>query len=176
MRHAQQLEPVPLIFKANEAITLYFARRYGLAIEQLQKVAELDPNFYVAYWGLGLCLEQRGDLPGAIAQFEKALALKRENDPNVLSALGHAYAIANRRNDALRVLDRLATLATKGYVPSYYAATVHIALGEPAKAMDLLEKSYSERSTLLGYLKMDPRFDPLRRESAFQALLSRIGL
>jgi len=102
--------------------------------------------------------------------------LKRENDPNVLAALGHAYAIANRRGDALRVLDRLATLATKGYVPSYYAATVHIALGEPAKAMDLLEKSYSERSTLLGYLKMDPRFDPLRRESAFQALLSRIGL
>ena len=52
MRHAQQLDPAPLIFKANEAITLYFARQYGLAIEQLQKVAELDPNFYVAYWGL----------------------------------------------------------------------------------------------------------------------------
>jgi len=136
---AQQLEPAPLIFKANEAITLYFARRYGLAIEQLQKVAELDPNFYVAYWGLGLCLEQRGGLPGAIAQFEKALALKRENDSNVLAALRHAYAMANRRSDALRVLDRLATLATKGYVPSYYAATVHIALGEQAKAMDLLE-------------------------------------
>ena len=83
---------------------------------------------------------------------------------------------SNRRGDALRVLNRLTTLATKGYVPSYYAATVHVALGEPAKAMDLLEKSYSERSTLLGYLKMDPRFDPLRRESAFQALLSRIGL
>jgi len=176
VRHAQQLDPAPLIFKANEAITLYFARQYGLAIEQLQKVAELDPNFYVAYWGLGLCLEQRGDASGAIAQFEKALALKQESNPNVLASLGHAYALANRRSDALRVLERLAALATTRYVPSYYAATVQIGLGEPGKAMALLEKSYAERSTLLGYLKMDPRFDPLRRESAFQALLSRIGL
>ena len=176
VRHAQQLDPAPLIFKANEAITLYFARQYGLAIEQLQKVAELDPNFYVAYWGLGLCLEQRGDASGAIVQFEKALALKQESNPNVLASLGHAYALADRRSDALRVLERLAALATTRYVPSYYAATVQIGLGEPGKAIALLEKSYAERSTLLGYLKMDPRFDPLRRESAFQALLSRIGL
>src|SRR5205807_10224899 len=32
VRHAQQLDPAPLIFKANEAITLYFARQYGLAV------------------------------------------------------------------------------------------------------------------------------------------------
>jgi serine/threonine-protein kinase len=175
VRHAQELDPAPLIFKANEAITLYFARRYDRAIEQLRKVAELDPNFYVAYWGLGLCLEQRGDAPGAIAQFEKAVALK-EGDLNMLAGLGHGYALAGRRGDALRILDRLAGLAKQRYVPSYYAATVHVALGDPATALDLLEQSYGERSTLLGYLKMDPRLDPLRPQPRFQALLSRIGL
>jgi TolB-like protein/Tfp pilus assembly protein PilF len=175
VRRAQELDPAPLIYKANEAITLYFARRYDRAIEQLRKVAALDPNFYVAYWGLGLCLEQRGDLPGAIAQFEKAVALTKDN-PHMLAALGHAYAVAGRRGDALRILERLAALAKQRYFPSYYAASVQVALGDAATSIDLLEQSYAERSTLLAYLKMDPRFDPLRSQPRFQALLSRIGL
>jgi tetratricopeptide (TPR) repeat protein len=176
LRHAQELDPAPLIFKANEAIALYFARRYDRAIEELRKVAELDPSFDTAYWGLGLCLEQAGDPLGAVAQFEKASAMTQESNPNALSALGHAYALAGRRSDALRILDRLAALAKKRYVPSYYGATVHVALGDKASALDLLERSYEERSTLLGYLKMDPRFDSLRPEPRFRALLSRIGL
>ena len=48
----RRVDVIFLIRRSGEAITLYFARQYGLAIEQLQKVAELDPNFYVAYWGL----------------------------------------------------------------------------------------------------------------------------
>jgi len=176
VRHAQELDPAPLIFKANEAITLYFARRYDRAIEQLRKVADLDPSFYVAYWGLGLCLEQLGDALGAIAQFEKAVALTKETSPNMLAGLGHAYALAGRRGDALRILERLGALAKERYVPSYYAASVHVALGNLTTAVDLLERSYEERSTLLGYVKMDPRLDPLRPQPRFQALLSRIGL
>ena len=39
-----------------------------------------------------------------------------------------------------------------------------------------LQEAYRERSTLLGYLKMDPRFDPLRNDSGFQELVRRIGL
>jgi tetratricopeptide (TPR) repeat protein len=176
VRHAQVLDPAPLIFKANEAITLYFARRYDRAIEQLRKVAELDPSFYVTYWGLGLCLEQRGDLLGAIAQFEKAVALTKQSAANMLAGLGHAYALAGRRANALRILERLGARAKERFVPSYYAASVHVALGDLATAVELLEQSYGERSTLLAYLKMDPRFDPLRAQPRSQALLSRIGL
>jgi tetratricopeptide (TPR) repeat protein len=121
-------------------------------------------------------LEQRGDALGAIAQFEKAVALTKETSPNMLAGLGHAYALAGRRGDALRILERLGALAKERYVPSYYAASVHVALGNLTTAVDLLERSYEERSTLLGYVKMDPRLDPLRPQPRFQALLSRIGL
>jgi len=39
-----------------------------------------------------------------------------------------------------------------------------------------LENAYQEHSTLLTYLKMDPRFDPLRSDPRFQDLVHRIGL
>jgi hypothetical protein len=44
-------------------------------------------------------------------------------------------------------------------------------LGETDDAVEALEQAYKERSTLMSYLKMDPRLDPLRGNAKFQELL-----
>jgi hypothetical protein len=62
------------------------------------------------------------------------------------------------------------------YVSSYQFAVIYLGLGQNERAIAALEDAYRERSTLLGYLKMDPRFDPLRSDARFQDLLSRIHL
>jgi hypothetical protein len=61
-------------------------------------------------------------------------------------------------------------------VPSFFSAEVYLGLGDVPKALELLDRSYEEHSTLLGYAKMDPRLDPLRGNAQFVALLNRIGL
>jgi hypothetical protein len=53
---------------------------------------------------------------------------------------------------------------------------VELALGRPETAMALLEQSVDERYPQVAYLGVEPAFDPLRREPAFQRLLERIGL
>ena len=42
--------------------------------------------------------------------------------------------------------------------------------------MACLEKAYSQRANALAALKVDPVYNPLRRDSRFQALLQRVGL
>ena len=59
---------------------------------------------------------------------------------------------------------------------SYQFALIYLGLGQNERTFAALEEAYRERSTLLGYLKMDPRFDPLRSDPRFQSLLSRIHL
>jgi hypothetical protein len=62
------------------------------------------------------------------------------------------------------------------YVSSYQFAVIYLGLGQNERAIAALEEAYRERSTLVGYLKMDPRFDVLRSDPRFQDLLRRIHL
>src|SRR6266516_7782585 len=84
----------------------------------------LDPNFFTANWGLGLAYEQKHDYPRAIVEFERAVAGSTGKSANMLGSLGHAYAVAGRRDDAIRVLGQIDAVARTHYVPSFYSAEV----------------------------------------------------
>jgi hypothetical protein len=61
-------------------------------------------------------------------------------------------------------------------MPSSAFAIVYGALGEKDTAFTWLEKAYEERDPQLTYLKVGPRFDPLRQDPRFKEVLRRIGL
>jgi hypothetical protein len=73
------------------------------------------------------------------------------------------------------VLGELRAAAARSYVPSYYFAVVHAGLGQRDEALRYLERAYEERSTVLAYLMIDPRFAPLRDDPRFLALARRLG-
>ncbi|MCI0519683.1 MAG: tetratricopeptide repeat protein [Chloroflexi bacterium] len=57
----------------------YAARDYQQAASQLSQAAQRLPDFAPAHAGLGLTLEELGDLPGAKASLERAVALDPES-------------------------------------------------------------------------------------------------
>ena len=111
----------------------------------------------------------------AVIQLQKAIDLSGRG-ANGIASLGHAYGLAGRRGEALKILLELEERAKKSYVSSYQIALVYLGLHRNDEALKQLENAYQERSTLLTYLKMDPRFDPLRSDPRFEDLLRRIGL
>jgi serine/threonine-protein kinase len=175
LRRAEQVEPISLTLKANTAMIMFFGRRYDDAIQRLQETLELDSTFGVAHWGLGLAYEQKGLYPQAILELEKAAALSKR-DPNVLSSLGHVYAVARRLPEAGQLIDELGKQSRQGYVSAYFFALIYAGQGEAGRAVAALSQAAEERSTLLVYLRMDPRFAALHADPRFRALLRRIGL
>jgi serine/threonine-protein kinase len=175
LRRAQELDPLSLVIQSNAGMISYFARQYEDAVQQLQKVLALDPKFPVPYWGIGMCYEQLKKYPEALAQFEKGIELSGRG-ANGISSLAHAHGLAGQRAEAQKILVELTDRSKTRYVSSYQFAVIYLGLGQNERAIGALEEAYRERSTLLGYLKMDPRFDPLRSEPRFQSLLSRIHL
>ena len=75
------------------------------AIEQYPKTLDLDPNFAWVHGFLGLAYLQKFMYKEGIAECGKELVVSPGN-PYALSGLGYAYAVAGRRAEARKVLDR----------------------------------------------------------------------
>lgn len=72
--------------------------RYAAAEAHNRAALKGFPGYYRALAGLGRALAARGDLAGAIAQYERAS--RSLPDPALLAALGDLYALAGRKEDA----------------------------------------------------------------------------
>jgi len=171
IQQAIALDPLTPSLRANTALLNYFGGRYPEALAQLTAVLQTDSTDVVARWGLALVKEQLGSPTEAIAILEPIAGASL----NRMSSLGHAHAMAGRTAQARAVLDSLDARATRSYVPAYWFALLHVGLGEREEAMRSLERAYEERSSVLAYVRLDPRLAPLRDLPRFQALVKRLG-
>jgi serine/threonine-protein kinase len=171
IQQAITLDPLTPSLKANTALLNYFGGRYPEALSQLTAVLRTDSTDIIARWGLALVKEQLGSAAEAIAILEPIAGAS----PNRLSSLGHAYAVAGKTAQARAVLDTLEARSARSYVPAYWFALVYVGLGDKEKAITWLERAYQERSTVLAYLRIDPRLQPLHELPRFQALVKRLG-
>ena len=175
MKKSQELDPLSLIIGAGIGWAHYMARQYDAAIEQLHRTIELDPNYPVTYWILGLILRKLGRYDQAIAEGEKSVKFSG-GSPMLTAALAQTLATAGRKKEAIQLLDELTQLAKQKYVAPCFFAGIHLGLGESDRAIECLEKSFDEHSHWLIYLHIDPSMDALRPDPRFQDLLRRIGL
>ena len=171
-KRALTLDPVSMIGNWNAGYVFYLARQYDQAIEQERKTLELDPSFVPAYVILGENYVQKSMYREAVEAFEKALAIS-PGSAEALSGLGKAHALAGRKADAQKVLDRLNELSKQQYVAAWTNADVYTALGEKDKTYQWLEKAYEERSI---FSSKGPLWDPLRSDARFADLLRRMNL
>ncbi len=172
---SQELDPLSLIINVAVGWSLYLSRRYDEAIEQLRRAAELDLNYPITYWILGLVLRKTGCCELAVIEGEKGVKLSG-GSPLMRAALAQTCAEAGRKQEALQILEELEELARQKYVAPYFLAGIHIGLGEYDRAIEYLEKSFEEHSHWLIYLHIDPSMDGLRDDPRFQDMLSRVGL
>jgi serine/threonine protein kinase/tetratricopeptide (TPR) repeat protein len=174
MKRARELDPVSPLTSAGVAAILYLKRDGARAADQLQDTLELNPDYQVAHYGLArvYLLQKRYD--AAIAQFEKAEAVGAPS-PSMVADLAQAYALAGREADARRALKRWEGLAREGPARPEQEAYVLAALGDRDRAFALLDKAFDLRSPGLTWLRVDPRFDPLRGDPRFDGLIEKSG-
>ena len=100
------------------------------------------------------------------------------HDYRLFSAIGHAFALLDRKEEAVRAGEHAAELmptakdALVGPNLAIELAKIHTRIGETEKALDLIEELLSIPCDLsAGLLRLDPVWDPLRDHPRFQALL-----
>jgi TolB-like protein/DNA-binding winged helix-turn-helix (wHTH) protein len=162
-RQAIAIDPASLLFSTNLGMLLYFNRSYDEAETILRRVVELQPRFDHSRNFLGRTLLAKGDIDGALAQF----AGRTNPTPGSRTDPARAYALANRRAEALVELEKVRALGAQGFGVSYDLATIYTALGDKAHACESLNAAFLDRSAFLGFLQLDPAMDSLRTEPCF---------
>ncbi len=175
---ARDLDPLSLIVNTWVGLRHYFAGRYEMAIEEYLEALRLGPSFAVAHWHLTWAYEQAGRYSEALASAHRAVELTegRAGAPLYLASLGHAFAKTGDEPAARAILSRLQSEASAQHVSAFHVAAVHAALGDLDAAFDGLDRAIDERDPWIGYMKVDPRLDPLRADPRFTELLNRVGL
>ena len=172
-KRAVELDPLSTIINTDRGYPFYYARRYDEAMAQAKKAIELDPAFFYSRQILGMILLAKGDLSGAVAEFEKARQLS--SDPLQLSLLAVAKTKMGDKNIAQQVLAELDKTNQDRQGLAYDRAIVYLAIGNKDEALRWLEQSYADRDGAnLSWINVEPMLDPLRGEARFEALVQKV--
>jgi TolB-like protein/DNA-binding winged helix-turn-helix (wHTH) protein/Tfp pilus assembly protein PilF len=158
-----------------ESAAYYELQDYPGLIEASKRGLLLDPEDAFQHYTLGLGYEGTGKLQEAISEYQKAVEISGGSQSVV--TLAHAYSAAGKKAEAEKILRDLEHKSKGTTVSPYTMATIYAGLGENDKAVEFLEKAYSEKSLDFALpLQSDLLLDSLRLDPRFQIMLRRIGL
>ncbi len=74
-------------------------------------------------------------------------------------------------------MDELKTQSEKSSAgsPAFYTAMIYAQMGEIDTAFQWLEKAYQDREVEMYWLKVEPPFEPLRKDPRWKEMLDKVG-
>jgi TolB-like protein/Tfp pilus assembly protein PilF len=169
---ACELDPLCLVVGGSAAFVAYMAGDYDAAIEYSRNTVDMDPEFAPARRVLGATYLQAGRAADAVVELEAAVG--RIESPMLLAWLAHAKAVTGHRSEAEALVARARGSAP--YVSSYHLAIAYVGLDDLDRAFEALDVACLDRDPMLLHVAVEPRFEPLRGDPRFFALLDRMKM
>jgi TolB-like protein/Flp pilus assembly protein TadD len=173
MRRARELDPLWAMTHALSAHVEFVAGDYDRSLSLARQATAIHPGFWIAGFHLAQAYERLGELDTARAALGDEGATGRNS--KMLSLRGYLLARSGEVERAREVLAALEAISRERYLPPYSMALVHAGLGETDAALHWLERALDARDVHLIFLTVDPKWDTLRGEGRFQALVDRCG-
>ena len=175
IQRSRELEPLIPMSYALSSHVAYLGGDNAEAVSFARQAIVIDPEFWIGHFLLGEALERVGSSDPALEELAAGARLSGGNS-KALALRGYVLARLGRAKEAREVLSTLETAARVRYVPPYASALVHAGLGEKDAAFAGLDRAYDVRDVHLVYLPTDPKWDDLRSDPRFRALLERCRL
>jgi tetratricopeptide (TPR) repeat protein len=189
---ARRVQPTDLVASVVSPASYEFCGSLAWLLDDDQRalLLRLTPTAFNndrAAWGLALAQMNslQGDEAHSRAYAEEARKAIEEqlraapDDAQRHVILGLALAYLGRKEEAIRegergvALDPVLKDASQGPYFQHQLVRIYMLVGEPEKALDQLEPLLKIPYLLSpGWLKIDPNFDPLRKNPRFQKLVA----
>lgn len=184
MFHALEQDPLSTGAHYTFAMIYNANGQYDLAIEWCRKALEIDSTATAFYSILGSIYLQKGEYELALINADKFLNHKGSVDSlssvfegKELATIGHIYAVAGKRETALRIRDHLQKKWEMGHHwTGFSLATISAGLGEKEEALTWLERLFDNRQyARLVHIKLWTELNSIHDEPRFKAILKKMN-
>jgi serine/threonine protein kinase/tetratricopeptide (TPR) repeat protein len=175
VRKARRLDPLSPALRFGLTFNRLFAGRYEEAAQSAQATLDLMPEYWMGYYHLGHVRSLQGRHAEADPLLRRAVEMSRRL-PQALAALGSNEALLGREEEARRLVAELEEMSSRVFVAPSALAPPLLALGEPDRALDWLEKGLAIHDQHLALLAVHQSYLALHGHPRFQRLLASLGL
>jgi adenylate cyclase len=172
-KKAAEIDPVGSGPHAGATIVLLGMGDIEGSRREAQRAVEVDPFNLNALSVLAYIALKEGSKDEAIRMFE---SLAEHGGQSWEGYLGFGYAMLGRRDDALKILDRLEARSKTSYVAPTIPAMVCAGLGDKDRTFDLLKRAAESKDPQICFLGTDYTWFGLRSDPRFIQILKSIGL
>lgn len=171
---ARDLDPLSARIQSNVGGLHFYAKRYDRAIEELRRAIDLDARTPSPHIHLANVYSLLGRHDEALAEMHTAYELARQLP--VLAIMAHAYAVADRSTEALRLAAEIDERRATEYLSPVWLALLRLGLRDRDGAFQALDRACDERTGDLSQIVISPLFDELRSDPRYLELRRRMNL
>ena len=175
LRLARESDPMSLILLTLESGSLVGAGRIDEARQRLQRVLDIEPDFWVAHMVRAAFFFIDGNVAAGIDALVRADQLA-DGSSQAAAALGNVLARKGQPARAREVLQRLLDQAKARYVPPTSAGLIYAGLGDKPAALQALEQGLAVRDVRMTLVGHDGRWALLHDEPRYKAVMTSMRL
>jgi tetratricopeptide (TPR) repeat protein len=149
--------------------------RIDEAVERFRQNLARHPDAPGTLTNLAIAIQKQSHFAEALSYLARARRAS-PSDPWIAGHMAVCYIRLGRRAEAHTILEELTSRGGRTATPECSIASIYAALGNFSAAFEHLERAFALHSMQMLWLKVDPRFEPLRSDPRFAGLLASLRL
>jgi tetratricopeptide (TPR) repeat protein len=172
---AEELDPLSSSVALTAFYRLVHLGRFKEAKKRISKLEEIDRESPLVDEALMVYNFAKKDWDAAMLPLRRMIE-RDPADPYLDMDLAYIYAVTGKRDEALKLVEKLKEIPEDQRIRGQLLALVFIGLGDLDSALDWVAYAFSKKEFFVSWIRGEPFFEPVRKDRRFRELLRSAGL
>jgi adenylate cyclase len=172
---AEELDPLSPSITLSVVYRMSSFGRYDEAMKRIRKLEVIDRGSPLIDEALMAYNFTKKDWGQALVHLRKMIE-RDPSDPYLDMDLAFIYAVTGRREEALKLVEKLKQIPEDQRIKGQFLAFVYVGLGETDAAFEWLDYAVSKKEVFFNWVRTHPAFEPVRSDPRFGDLLKAVHL